>query len=412
MASTSTSVKDMVDESLKGLAKELRQVNHQIWSNPETAFKEHKAHDTICDFLESQGFEVTRHAYGLDTSFEARSGQGGRLVSFNAEYDALPNIGHACGHNLIATSSLAAFLALSYALKKLNVPGRAQLLGTPAEEGGGGKVELLKSGAYKDVGVTLMAHPASSKSSGTIGKALAGIGGVPMLARERMFCQFKGRNAHAGANPWDGINALDAFVASYNGISMLRQQTVGTDRIHCAITDAPKAANIIPASTKAIFSTRADTVASLKALSARVVKCVQAGALATGCEVVIESEPYYADVLLNDALCGQWKSHMAEYGQDVLAVVPQMITASSDIGNVSYEMPTLHANFNIPAPEGISPHHASFASAAGTDEAHDIAVMIGKSLALVGLDVLTDETLYKAITAEWQDKVPGPVSHL
>lgn len=130
----------------------------EIWSNPELGFQEHQAHDTICDFLETQGFSVTRHAYGIPTAFEAKSGQGGRLVCFNAEYDALHNIGHACGHNLIATCGLAGFLALSHALKTLNISGRTQLLGTPAEESGGGKIELLKAGAYKGVDVTLMAY--------------------------------------------------------------------------------------------------------------------------------------------------------------------------------------------------------------------------------------------------------------
>lgn len=131
----------------------------QIWSNPELGYQEHIAHDTICDFLEKQGFSVTRHAYGIPTAFEAQSGHGGRLVCFNAEYDALPNIGHACGHNLIATAGVAGFLALSHILRaRNNGPGRTRLLGTPAEEGGGGKIKLLQAGAYEGVDVTLMAY--------------------------------------------------------------------------------------------------------------------------------------------------------------------------------------------------------------------------------------------------------------
>lgn len=130
----------------------------QIWSNPELAYQEYRAHDLICDFLEKQGFTVTRHAYGLDTAFEATSGSGGRLINFNAEYDALPGIGHACGHNLITTSSVTAFLALSFALQKQGIPGRTQLLGTPAEENGGGKIQLIEAGAYKGVDISLMAY--------------------------------------------------------------------------------------------------------------------------------------------------------------------------------------------------------------------------------------------------------------
>lgn len=140
------------------IAPELKARYLQIWSNPELAYQEHRAHDKICDFLEQQGFSVTRHAYGIDTSFEALSGSGGRLINFNAEYDALPDIGHACGHNLIATSSIAAFLALSFTLKKYGIPGRTQLLGTPAEENGGGKAKLIDAGAYKNVDISLMAY--------------------------------------------------------------------------------------------------------------------------------------------------------------------------------------------------------------------------------------------------------------
>jgi metal-dependent amidase/aminoacylase/carboxypeptidase family protein len=167
-------IQQVVDSLISNLNQELWRVNHevriqhtskalppdsilQIWSNPEIAYTEHKAHDTICDFLEAQGFSVTRHAYGVDTAFEARYGSGGRIVNFNAEYDALPDIGHACGHNLIATSSLTAFLALSHALKVFGLPGRTHLLGTPAEESGGGKVKLIEAGAYEGISASLMA---------------------------------------------------------------------------------------------------------------------------------------------------------------------------------------------------------------------------------------------------------------
>jgi metal-dependent amidase/aminoacylase/carboxypeptidase family protein len=173
-------VKAVVDAAIEELQTQLREVNRQvsrsralkiinydansfvkIWSNPELAYKEHHAHDTICNFLESQGFQVTRHAFGLETAFEARNSSGGTeegpLINFNAEYDALPDIGHACGHNLIATSSITAFLALSAALKKFGIPGRTQLLGTPAEENGGGKAQLIDNGAYKGVDISLMA---------------------------------------------------------------------------------------------------------------------------------------------------------------------------------------------------------------------------------------------------------------
>ncbi|CAI7596131.1 unnamed protein product [Penicillium manginii] len=280
-------VRASVDLALEELHDSLRKVNHEIWSNPELAFNEHRAHDTICDFLEKQGFAVTRHAYGLDTSFEALSGSGGRLINFNAEYDALPDIGHACGHNLIATSSIAAFLALSFALKKYGIPGRTQLLGTPAEENGGGKADLIEAGAYKGVDISLMAHSGPKKVFSDQGDA-EGIAGTLMNARKKITCGFTGKSAHAGGNPWDGINALDALVSAYNNVSVLRQQILPEQRIHCAFTDVPKVANVIPEHTEAIWQVRSPSLKGLNGLVSKVRNCIQAGALATGCEVQIK----------------------------------------------------------------------------------------------------------------------------
>ncbi|KAJ5313161.1 uncharacterized protein N7443_000045 [Penicillium atrosanguineum] len=280
-------VRASVDVALAALEKSLREVNHEIWSHPELAYEEHYAHDTICNFLEKQGFTVTRHAYGLDTSFEALSGSGGRLVNFNAEYDALPGIGHACGHNLIATSSIAAFLALSFTLKKYGIPGRTQLLGTPAEENGGGKAKLIDAGAYKNVDISLMAHGGPKKVFPDQGPA-DGIAGTLMNARMNIQCQFTGKSAHAGGNPWDGINALDALVTSYNNVAVLRQQLLPEQRIHCAFMDTPKVANVIPEHTTAFWQVRSPSLKGLKLLVTKVRNCIEAGALATGCQVAIQ----------------------------------------------------------------------------------------------------------------------------
>ncbi|KAJ5772567.1 hypothetical protein N7520_003096 [Penicillium odoratum] len=281
------SVRASVDAALETLHESLRKLNHEIWSHPELAYQEHHAHDTICDFLEQQGFTVTRHAYGLDTSFEALSGSGGRLINFNAEYDALPDIGHACGHNLIATASIAAFLALSFALKKYDIPGRTQLLGTPAEENGGGKAKLIEAGAYKSVDISLMAHGGPEKMDSEPAGDYVGIAGTLMNARKNLHCEFKGKSAHAGGNPWAGVNALDALVTSYNNVAVLRQQLMPEQRIHVAFTDVPKVANVIPAYTKAFWQVRSPTLKGLNTLVAKVRNCIEAGALATGCEATI-----------------------------------------------------------------------------------------------------------------------------
>ncbi|KAL4994621.1 hypothetical protein BDV10DRAFT_188821 [Aspergillus recurvatus] len=393
-------VKASIDEVLQSANASLRALNQKIWSNPETAYEEHKAHDAICEFLEEKGFVVTRHAFGLDTSFEAKSGSGGRLINFNAEYDALPDIGHACGHNLITTSSVAAFLALSTILKQYNIPGRAQLLGTPAEENGGGKAKLIDAGAYNGVDISLMAHAGPRELFP--GVVSDGCAGVLMNARKEIHCEFTGVSAHAGGNPWDGVNALDALVSAYNNMAMLRQQMKPDERVHCAFLDTPKVANVIPAHTKAYWQVRSPTLKGLNTLMSRARKCIEAGAAASGCEVKIIEKELYADIKLNDTLCALYQRHMGTYGRNVLKSHEKVLTGSSDIGNVSYIMPTLHTMFAIPATDGSFPHHPSFASAAGTDEAHEEALVVGKSLGLIGWEMLTNDELFEQAKTQWQ----------
>ncbi|KAL3429236.1 hypothetical protein BDV09DRAFT_203154 [Aspergillus tetrazonus] len=398
-------VRASIDEALQSANTSLRALNQKIWSDPETAYEEHRAHDTICDFLEEKGFAVTRHAFGLNTSFEAKSGSGGRLINFNAEYDALPEIGHACGHNLITTSSVAAFLALSTVLKQYNMPGRTQLLGTPAEENGGGKAKLIDAGAYIGVDISLMAHAGPRELFP--GVVLDGCAGVLMNARKELHCEFTGVSAHAGGNPWDGVNALDALVSAYNNIAMLRQQMMPDERMHCAFLETPKVANVIPAHTKAYWQVRSPTLKGLNSLMSRARRCIEAGAAASGCDVKITEKELYADIKLNDTLCALYQTHMATYGRNALKSHEKILTGSSDIanklsGNVSYIMPTLHAIFAIPATNGSFLHHPSFASAAGTDEAHEEALVVGKTLGLVGWEMLTNDELFEQSKSQWQ----------
>ncbi|CEJ57947.1 Putative Metal-dependent amidase/aminoacylase/carboxypeptidase [Penicillium brasilianum] len=397
-------VRAAVDVALDQLRDSLRTVNQEIWSNPELAYEEHHAHDTICTFLESQGLTVTRHAYGLATSFEAVSGSGGRQINFNAEYDALPGIGHACGHNLIATSSIAAFLALSFALKKFGLPGRTQLLGTPAEENGGGKAVLIEAGAYKNVDISLMAHSGPKKLFPDQEPA-DGIAGTLMNARKNIHCEFSGKSAHAGGNPWDGINALDALVTSYNNVAVLRQQLLPEQRIHCAFMDTPKVANVIPAYTKAFWQVRSPSLKGLNGLVSKVRNCIEAAALATGCTVKITEEELYTDVRLNDILCERYQVHMGQWDRKVLKRHDKVLTASSDIGNVSYEIPTLHTMFGIPTPHNTFPHHPEYTASAGTDEAHAEALIVGKALAMTGWDMITNDELFETAHRQWKEEI-------
>ncbi|KAG2412973.1 hypothetical protein HFD88_010532 [Aspergillus terreus] len=398
-----------IDNALEKVSKQLRELNHYIWSNPELAYEEHKAHDAICDFLESQGFTVTRHAYGVDTSFECISGTEGRLVNFNAEYDALPDIGHACGHNLIATSSIAAFLALTHLQKEYGVKGRIQLLGTPAEENGGGKAKLIDAGAYKGVDISLMSHGGPSNLN-LVGLPGDGVAGVLMNARKELHVEFFGKNAHAGGNPWDGVNALDALIQAYNGISTLRQHILPDERIHGAFLDVPKVANVIPAYTKSYWVVRSPTLRGLEKLVAKVRQCIEGAGITAGCTVKIEEEALYTDIVLNETLCERFAGHMAGYGKEIVQKCDKILTGSSDVGNVSYVSPTLHSMFAIPTPEGSYPHHPSFTACAGTDEAHEQSILTGKGLALTGWDMLIDDTLFESAKAQWEGQVPAPTN--
>ncbi|OBT54901.1 hypothetical protein VE04_04534 [Pseudogymnoascus sp. 24MN13] len=395
-------IKAEVDAAIDSLNQRLREVNRKIWENPELGEQEFMAHDTLCSFLEEQGYAVTRSAYGRPTAFEVLSGSGGRLVNFNAEYDCLPGIGHACGHNLIATSSVAAFLGLSMSLKKLGVPGRVQLLGTPDEEGSGAKIKLLEAGAYKGVDASMMAHPISGEMSGNGDTVNDGVAGVRMIARQFLSAEYRGKNAHAGGNPWKGVNALDSAVAAYNNISLLRQQTAPDDRIHNVLLESEKTVNVIPAYAKAAYQARSPRLASLKVLTARVVNCINAAALATGTDVKITYGALYADVVLNETICGLYTDHTARYGQQVTKISPIIVTGSTDQGNVSQAMPSLHTMFCIPSEDGVGPHNAGFAKAAGTDVAHDKAIIVGKTMALVGFDILTKDDVYKNVKADWE----------
>lgn len=213
-------------------------------------------------------------------------GSGGRVVTYNAEYDALPGIGHACGHNLIATASIASFLGLAAALKESGVPGRVRLLGTPAEEGGGGKIPLINAGAFDDVDACLMIHPAPIGDYQ--GKSYNGKAWTRALAMTRFNVVFKGRPAHAAAAPYQGINALDAVVLAYNGVSMLRQQIRSYDRIHSAIQNGGDVPNVITSMTKTEYCVRSNTRKEVADLKKRVINCFEGAALATGCSVEYE----------------------------------------------------------------------------------------------------------------------------
>jgi amidohydrolase len=281
--------RELVNTHLDEVSSQLRTVNKAIHDNPELAFKEFNAHDTITSFLEKQGFDVKRKTWGLDTSFEATIGSGGRQVVVCCEYDALPDIGHGCGHNLIATSSLAAFLGAAHALSKLGVQGRLRILGTPAEEGGGGKAKLIAAGAFspaEDIAASIMAHPMSiNRLIGSGGGSVSGIAGLDLIASHKFRVEFRGVTAHAAGEPWNGVNALDAAVAAYNNVSFLRQQIRPDERIHGVIEAGGTVPNVITDYTRMNWYVRAPTSKRGELLVERVKACMEAAAVATACKV-------------------------------------------------------------------------------------------------------------------------------
>jgi amidohydrolase len=261
----------------------------------ELAFKEFKAAAVLCEALERHGVHVSRHAYGLETSFVAEIGSSGPCVAVISEYDALPEVGHACGHNIIAATGLGAALALA-ALKD-DLPGKVRYLGTPAEEAGGGKELMAREGAFADVDCAMMVHPSTED-----------LPAYPLIANARVCVRFHGRSAHASACPEAGLNAHDALVAAYQSIAALRQHQPPGHRVHGIITNGGKAANVVPELAEGLFVARAPDLKLLNALRARLNDCFEAGALATGTTAKIQwDDIVYADMRTNWPLANAYQ---------------------------------------------------------------------------------------------------------
>ncbi|KAH8882278.1 hypothetical protein GQ53DRAFT_459940 [Thozetella sp. PMI_491] len=378
---------------------ELAALNSKIHSNPELAYEEFQAHDTFVEILGSLGFQVTPHAYGLETAFSAEVGSGGRLVIYNAEYDALPGIGHACGHNLIASASLASFLGVAAALKASGKPGRVRLLGTPAEEGGGGKLKLIANGAYKGADASLMVHPGPGH---TLPAGIRGVSFVRMLANVKMQVFFTGRESHAAIAPWDGVNALDAVCLSYNAISMLRQQMLPTQRVHGVIRAGGERPNVTPADTCIEYYVRSETRTGAAKLWQRVLKCFEGAATATGCTMRTAELNSYADVRPNPSLCKAYVEAMPA-GTVAYDEPADFLAGSTDMGDVCYACPGFHGAFGIETKVGEANHTKGFAAAAGTEESFRRAIECGKGMAAVGWRVLIDDAFAAVAKKEWED---------
>ncbi|PTB68599.1 hypothetical protein BBK36DRAFT_1113770 [Trichoderma citrinoviride] len=400
--------RQLVNTRLDELNPQLRTVNKSIHENPELAYHEFQAHDTITAFLEKLGFDVKRKTWGLDTSFEATIGSGGRQVVVCCEYDALPDIGHGCGHNLIATSSLAAFLGAAHALSQLGAPGRLRILGTPAEEGGGGKAKLIDAGAFspaEDIAASIMAHPISVNLMNYGGRSgVSGVAGFNLIASHKFRVEFRGVPAHAAGEPWNGVNALDAAVAAYNNISMLRQQIRPDERIHGVIEVGGTVPNVITDYTRMNWYIRSPTSQRGELLVKRVKACIEAAGAATGCQVNYIPAATYEHVISNPTLCKAYVEDMSKLGEKVEITLPESFNASTDMGNVTHVVPGIHGGFGIETGPNVSLHSREFAAAAGTDEAHEVAMKSGKGMAMLALRVLLDDEVAERARADFDKR--------
>ncbi|ORY55626.1 uncharacterized protein BCR38DRAFT_451997 [Pseudomassariella vexata] len=385
----------------------LKYINEMIHQHPETAYDEVFAHDLITREMELVGFAVKQKTYDLRTSFEVESGTKGRLVIFCAEYDALPEIGHGCGHNLIATASIAAFLGAAGALERSGADGRVRLLGTPAEEGGGGKVKLLEKGAFDGkVAAAIMAHPMGKKQMlGHDSHVQSGLAALKLIASHKFKTEFHGKSAHAAGEPWNGTNALDAAVAAYNNVALLRQQIQPDERVHMVFEAGGTVPNIIPNYTRMNWNVRSPTVGRADKLLERVKACISAGAMAAGCEVGYIPAPTYQNLIANETLCSTYKQEMALLGEDVvLRIEAASMNASTDMGNVAHVVPSFHGAFAIPTEPDVAIHSPQFAEAAATDRAHEAAMTCAQGMAMLALRVLLDDGVADATKQDFENK--------
>jgi len=383
--------------AVDGLRDELLRLSHGIHANPELAFEERKAAALLGEVIRRAGLEVETGAYGLETAFVAEFGSGDAgCVAVLAEYDALPEIGHACGHNIIASAAVGAGLALHALADRL--PGRVRLLGTPAEERGGGKELMARKGAFDGVDAAMMVHPAG-----------ANLVNMPSLACSEVVVHYRGRAAHASAMPEQGINALDALVIAYQAIAALRQHIGVFERIHGIITDGGKAPNIVPESASGLFFVRAANADELAALKKRVEGCFEAGASATGAELELSwSAADYLDIRYNEPLADSYRANAEALGREFFPIdkVPVRLAGSSDMGNVSYRVPSIHPMI-ASAPIQCSIHNAEFEKWAG-GEMGDAAVVDGaKALAMTALDYLCDPELRRRVLAHFEARGAG-----
>ena len=370
-------------------------VSHDLHANPELAFNEHHAHQVLTDVLEAEGTSVERGACGLPTAFVARKGTGTPVVAVLCEYDALPQIGHACGHNIIASAGLGAGLALAEIVEEAG--GSVVVMGTPAEEGGGGKVMMIDAGAFEGIDAAMMVHPGGLD-----------IAAMTTIAIHQCKVEYFGEASHASAAPEKGRNALDGAILGYNAVAALRQHIASDERIHGIISHGGDKPNIVPKYAAAEWFVRSPNLASLATLKDRFTQVLQGAADAAFCEVSITwIDPAYSDMIDSHTMIGAYAANATALGRT--APTPNghnSIMGSTDMGNVSYVVPSIHPMIAV-SPPGVSIHTPEFAEHARS-ESGDRAVIDGaKAMAMTAADLWLDADALARTQAAFTEATPN-----
>lgn len=386
-------LKQAVCDRVDALAPALVEASRAIHAHPELNYEERYAHQLLTDLLETNGVAPVRSAYAIETAFDAAVGSSGPTIAVLCEYDALPGLGHACGHNIIATAGLGAGLAAAAVAEQAG--GRLRIMGTPAEEGGGGKVKMARAGAFDGIDAAMMVHPAD-----------ADLIRMDCIAIQELEVEYHGKAAHAAAAPWEGVNALDAAVLGYMNVATLRQHIRPNERIHGIFTKAGDKPNIVPSEAAMDWYIRSGTIASLQPLKERVFTSLQAAATACGCSMdhawVGET---YAEMLDNQAMVRSYVENAARIGRTVQdpAAIGRRVVGSTDMGNVSYLVPSIHPMIKV-APDGVPIHSVDFAAFAGSDEGDRAVIDGAKAMAMTVVDLWTDAALMAEVQAQFAQR--------
>jgi amidohydrolase len=367
----------------------LNELSLKIHANPELGYQETKAAGWLKEYLAKRGFSVELGICGLATAFRGGYGAGKPVIAILAEYDALPKLGHACGHNLIAASAVGAAIALKPVVDQLG--GSILVIGTPAEEIYGGKVIMAERGAFTSVDVAMMAHPGTHDTAAT-----------QALACQTLEIEFFGKAAHAAARPEAGISALEAMVQSFNAINSLRQHIKSSARIHGIITAGGEAANIVPVHSAGTFIVRAEDDNYLNELKLKVLNCFTGAATATGARLEYRwGDAIYAALRNNLTLAGLFKQNMESLGRQVRLTDPDSAFGSTDMGNVTQLVPGIHPEVAI-APENVLVHSPEFALAAASETGSRGMLDAAKTLAMTAVDLLSNPEIVSRVQEEFR----------